>query len=85
MKQKNAIDVSVLGKRIKFDSHTVLAAGGINAAFANLDKDDCWQQHFADTYLEGYKLGDPELIEVLSKEAKEVVLEIDSWEQILKA
>ncbi len=77
--KKNAIDVSVLGKRIKFDSHTVLAAGGINAAFANLDKDDCWQQHFADTYLEGYKLGDPELIEVLSKEAKEVVLEIDSW------
>ena len=31
------LEVSVLGKRAKTDSHTVLAAGGINAAFGNVD------------------------------------------------
>ena len=35
----------------KTDAHTVLAAGGINAALGNLDKEDSWEQHFIDTYL----------------------------------
>ena len=30
--KKAGLDVSILGKRTKTDSHTVLAAGGINAA-----------------------------------------------------
>ena len=53
------LDVKILGKRPKTDAHTVLAAGGINAALANLDAQDSWEQHFIDTYLEGYGLGDP--------------------------
>ncbi len=77
---KNAgLDVCILGKRPKTDAHTVLAAGGINAAFGNLDKDDSWQQHFIDTYLEGYCIGDPEKIEIMAKEAPTLVEEIDSW------
>ena len=36
------LKVSVLGKRVKTDSHTVLAAGGINAALANVDPEDSW-------------------------------------------
>ena len=31
------LQVSVLGKRVKTDAHTVLAAGGINAAFGNIE------------------------------------------------
>ena len=33
----SGLKVSVLGKRNKFDAHTSLAAGGINAAFGNVD------------------------------------------------
>ena len=73
------LQVSILGKRAKTDSHTVLAAGGINAAFGNLDPEDSWRQHFADTYIEGYGLGDSSQIEIMAKEAPALVKEIDKW------
>jgi len=72
-------EVTILGKRSKRDVHTVLAAGGINAAFGNVDPDDSWQQHFADTYLEGYQIGEPLTIEVMAKESPDLVEEIDRW------
>jgi succinate dehydrogenase / fumarate reductase flavoprotein subunit len=52
-------EVVILGKRMRKDAHTILAAGGINAALATVDKEDTWQQHFAETMKEGYYLGDP--------------------------
>ena len=58
---EKGLSVIVCGKRNRDDAHTVLAAGGINAAFGNVDEQDCWQQHFADTYIEGYGIGEPEL------------------------
>ena len=73
------LQVSVLGKRAKTDSHTVLAAGGINAAFGNVDKEDSWEQHFADTYIEGYGIGDASQIEIMAKESPSLVQEIDQW------
>ena len=73
------LDVIVCGKRHRDDAHTVLAAGGINAAFGNVDKEDSWQQHFADTYIEGYGIGEPEIIEIMAKESPECVSEIDNW------
>ena len=73
------LEVNILGKRMKRDAHTVLAAGGINAAFGNVDPEDSWQQHFVDTYLEGYKLGDPSQIEIMAKESPLLVKEIDAW------
>ena len=77
--KKAGLDVSILGKRPKTDAHTVLAAGGINAAFGNVDKEDSWQQHFIDTYLEGYFIGDPNKVEIMAKEAPSLVEEIDCW------
>ncbi len=77
--KSRGLDVKVLGKRPKNDSHTVLAAGGINASFGNLDNKDSWEQHFIDTYLEGYGLGDPLQIEIMAKEALSSVKEIDDW------
>ena len=56
-----------------------LAAGGINASFGNLDNNDSWEQHFADTFLEGYEIGDPKAIELMAREAINCVNEIDSW------
>tara|TARA_B100000965_G_C19578102_1_gene752242 strand:+ start:288 stop:2039 length:1752 start_codon:yes stop_codon:yes gene_type:complete len=77
--KKAGLNVFVLGKRPKTDSHTALAAGGINAALGNLDKEDSWHQHFIDTYLEGYKIGDPTKIEIMAKESPALVKEIDRW------
>ena len=77
--KKEGVDVVVLGKRLKEDAHTVLAAGGINAAFGNVDHQDSWQQHFADTMLEGYGLADPRSVEIMAKESPELVSEIDEW------
>ena len=73
------MEVTVLGKRQRTDVHTVLAAGGINAAFGNVDKEDSWEQHFADTYIEGYGLSEPEVVELMAKEAPDLVTEIDTW------
>ena len=75
----SGLQVTVLGKRLKTDSHTVLAAGGINAAFGNIDHEDCWEQHFADTYIEGYGIGDSRQIEIMAKESPSLVKEIDIW------
>ena len=77
--KKAGVEVIVIGKRIKEDVHTVLAAGGINASFGNVDLDDSWAQHFADTMIEGYELSDPRMVEIMAKEAPELVLEIDRW------
>ena len=70
-------EVTIIGKRNKGDVHTVLAAGGINAAFGNVDSDDSWRQHFADTYLEGYQIGESRTIEIMAKDSPDLVTEID--------
>ena len=77
--KSQGLDVKILGKRPKTDAHTVLAAGGINAAFGNVDHKDSWEQHFIDTYLEGYGISDPMQIEILAKESPTLVKEIDNW------
>ena len=75
----SGVEVTVIGKRIKEDVHTVLAAGGINAALGNVDSQDSWQQHFADTIIEGYGLSNPQMVEIMAKEAPDIVKEIDDW------
>ena len=77
--KQSGMEVTVLGKRQSTDVHTVLAAGGINAAFGNVDPEDSWQQHFADTYIEGYGLSEPEVVELMAKESPAIVREIDEW------
>ncbi|MEM1320704.1 MAG: FAD-binding protein [Bacteroidota bacterium] len=77
--KSSGVEVTVIGKRAKEDVHTVLAAGGINAALGTVDPEDSWQQHFADTMIEGYGLSEPRMVELMAKEAPELVQEIDSW------
>jgi succinate dehydrogenase / fumarate reductase flavoprotein subunit len=77
--KKAGVEVNVIGKRQKGDVHTVLAAGGINASFGNVDPKDSWKQHFADTMIEGYNISEPRMVELMSKEAPELVKEIDEW------
>lgn len=72
-------EVIVLGKRTRKDAHTVLAAGGINAALATVDIDDRWEWHFADTIRDGYFLNNPEMVEIMAQEAPDAVLELADW------
>ncbi len=72
-------EVVVVAKRPRFDPHTVLASGGINAALGTRDPEDSWQQHFADTLAEGYLLGDPRVVEIVAREAPAAVTELAEW------
>ncbi len=66
---ERGVQVLCVGKRRRDDAHTVLAAGGINAALGTMDPEDSWEQHAADTLREGYWLGDPASVELLCREA----------------
>ncbi len=72
-------EVVVIGKRTRKDAHTVLAAGGINAALGTVDPEDSWQQHFADTLTEGYLLSDPRVVEIMAREAPRAIEELVAW------
>lgn len=72
-------EVIVVGKRPRGDAHTVLAAGGINAALGNVDPEDSWQQHFADTFEEAYHLSNPRMVEIMVKESPAEVLQLADW------
>ncbi len=73
------VAVVVVGKRRRRDAHTVLASGGINAALGTRDPEDSWQQHFVDTLREGYFLGDPSVVEVVTREAPAAVQQLATW------
>jgi succinate dehydrogenase / fumarate reductase flavoprotein subunit len=73
------VDVLVLGKRRHGDAHTVWAAGGINASLGNVDPDDRWDIHAADTVGEGHFVNDPRAVEILAREAPERILELYDW------
>lgn len=72
-------NVLVVGKSIRRDAHTVLAAGGINAVLGTVDPQDSWQQHFADTFIESYNLADPRTVELMVKEAPRAIAELESY------
>jgi succinate dehydrogenase / fumarate reductase, flavoprotein subunit len=66
---ERGVDVLCVGKRRRDDAHTVLAAGGVNAALATMDPEDSWEQHAADTLREGYWLGNARCVELVCREA----------------
>lgn len=72
-------DVTIVGKSLQRNAHTVLAAGGINAVLGTVDPEDSWQQHFADTYIEGYHLADPRTVELMAKESPRAIEDLVSY------
>jgi succinate dehydrogenase / fumarate reductase, flavoprotein subunit len=73
---ERGLQVLCVSKRRRDDAHTVLAAGGINAALATMDPEDSWEQHAADTLREGYWLADPRIAELLCREALAAIDEL---------
>src|SRR5918996_186575 len=72
-------EARMLGKRPQMDAHTVLASGGINAALGTRDPEDSPEQHFADTWREGYLLGNPRMVEIMARESPGIVRELADW------
>src|SRR5690625_6484621 len=76
---ENGVDVTAVGKRPRYDAHTALAAGGINAALGTMDAEDSWQQHAADTIKESYYLADPRTVEIVAKGAAEGIADLERY------
>ena len=76
---ERGVQVLCVGKRRRDDAHTVLAAGGINAALGTMDPEDSWEQHAADTLRDGYWLGEPRSVEILCREAPAAIEDLVQW------
>jgi succinate dehydrogenase / fumarate reductase flavoprotein subunit len=68
--QKGA-SVAIISKVHPVRSHSVAAAGGINAS---LDPEDTWESHAFDTVKGSDYLGDQDAIEIMAREAPEELL-----------
>jgi succinate dehydrogenase / fumarate reductase, flavoprotein subunit len=77
--RQQGVAVLAVGKRRKYDAHTTLAAGGINAALGTMDPEDSWQQHAADTIKEAYFLADPNIVETVVRNAPQGIKELEGW------
>ncbi len=76
---ERGIDVLAVGKRPRADAHTSLAAGGINAALATIDRRDTWQQHAADTLEESYLLANPLMVQIVTKGAARGIEDLERY------
>lgn len=70
---------AVLSKSLLGKAHTVMAEGGIAAAFGNLDPFDNWETHFYDTMKSGHFINNYRMVELFAQEAPERVLELETW------
>ncbi len=72
-------DVAVISKVHPLRSHSVAAQGGINASLGNAPKaeNDTWKDHAFDTVKGSDYLADQDAVEVMCKEAPDVVLELE--------
>ncbi len=76
---ERGIEVLALSKRSRKDAHTALAAGGINAALATMDRQDTWQQHAADTLKESYLLADPCTVQIVTRGAARGIEDLERY------
>ena len=74
-------DVALLSKVHPIRSHSIAAQGGINAALGNNPegKDDTWEKHTFDTIKGSDYLADQDAVELMCKEAINVVYEMEHW------
>ena len=59
--------VGVVCKSLLGKAHTVMAEGGIAAGMGNLDAEDSWEVHFADTMLGGQLVNNWRMVEQIGR------------------
>jgi succinate dehydrogenase / fumarate reductase flavoprotein subunit len=76
-KQNSNLDVGLVAKTHPIRSHSVAAQGGIAASLQNVDPEDDWKAHAFDTVKGSDYLADQDAVEYLTKEAPEVIIELE--------
>ncbi|AOX03931.1 succinate dehydrogenase flavoprotein subunit [Moorena producens PAL-8-15-08-1] len=71
------LDVALVAKTHPIRSHSVAAQGGMAATLKNVDASDSWEAHAFDTVKGSDYLADQDAVEILTKEAPEVVIELE--------
>ncbi len=74
-------NVAVLTKVYPLRSHSIAAQGGMNAALANNPegRDDTWEKHAFDTIKGSDYLADQPAVEIMCREAIDIVYEMEHW------
>ncbi len=71
--------VGVVCKSLLGKAHTVMAEGGMAASLGNVDSQDNWRVHFADTMRGGQMINNWRMAEIFAKEAPDRVFELERW------
>lgn len=71
------IDVALVAKTHPIRSHSVAAQGGMAAVLQNVDPEDSWEAHAFDTVKGSDYLADQDAVEILTKEAAEVIIDLE--------
>jgi succinate dehydrogenase / fumarate reductase, flavoprotein subunit len=71
------LNIAVIAKTHPIRSHSVAAQGGIAATLKNVDAADSWEAHAFDTVKGSDYLADQDAVEILTREAPEVVIDLE--------
>jgi succinate dehydrogenase / fumarate reductase, flavoprotein subunit len=74
-------NVGLISKVYPTRSHSIAAQGGLNAALTNNpdSRDDSWEKHTFDTIKGSDFLADQDAVEIMCKEAINIVYEMEHW------
>ena len=72
-----SLNVAVVAKTHPIRSHSVAAQGGIAATLKNVDESDSWEAHAFDTIKGSDYLADQDAVELLAREAPDVVIDLE--------
>jgi len=72
-----SLKIAVVAKTHPIRSHSVAAQGGMAATLNNVDSEDSWQAHAFDTVKGSDYLADQDAVEILTKEAPGVVIDLE--------
>ncbi len=71
------LSIAVVAKTHPIRSHSVAAQGGIAATLKNVDAADSWEAHAFDTVKGSDYLADQDAVEILTREAPDVVIDLE--------
>lgn len=72
-----SLNVALVAKTHPIRSHSVAAQGGIAATLKNVDSSDNWSAHAFDTVKGSDYLADQDAVEILAREAPDVVIDLE--------
>lgn len=72
-----SLNIALVAKTHPIRSHSVAAQGGIAATLKNVDSSDSWSAHAFDTVKGSDYLADQDAVEILAREAPDVVIDLE--------